>query len=230
MQLSQMMQNSTREWLIYQLTDSSFPTGGFAHSAGLEAAWQIGAISAGQSFEDYLATQLRQFSRFVLPFVIAANRSPDRIVEFDSVCGAMLSNHVARRASIAQGQAFALAASRTFQLEAMPELSRQIKDRKLEGHFAPLFGASCAALGLSETEAARVVLFTSLRGLISAAVRLGIVGPLEAQAIQWRLSADAESCVADALKISLDDAAQTAPLLDLFQGMQDRLYSRLFQS
>jgi len=30
--------------------------------------------------------------------------------------------------------------------------------------------------------------------------------------------------------LSLDDIAQTAPSLELWQGAQDRLYSRLFQS
>src|ERR1700736_5257783 len=101
-----MHKSAGHEWLIYQLTDSSFPIGGFAHSAGLEAAWQIGAIVAGKSFEEYLSTPLRQISRFALPFVVAANRSPDRIIEYDAMCSAVLSNHVARRASIAQGQAF----------------------------------------------------------------------------------------------------------------------------
>ena len=30
--------------------------------------------------------------------------------------------------------------------------------------------------------------------------------------------------------LTLDDIAQTSPLLDIWQGAQDRLYSRLFQS
>jgi urease accessory protein UreF len=30
--------------------------------------------------------------------------------------------------------------------------------------------------------------------------------------------------------LSMDDAAQTAPLIDLWQASHDRLYSRLFQS
>ena len=33
------------QWLLWQLADSAFPTGGFAHSGGLEAAWQNGEVS-----------------------------------------------------------------------------------------------------------------------------------------------------------------------------------------
>jgi urease accessory protein len=69
-----------------------------------------------------------------------------------------------------------------------------------------------------------------LRGLIAAAVRLNIVGPMEGQAIQFDLSRQAETLVERSLGRTLDDLAQTAPLLEIWQGAQDRLYSRLFQS
>ena len=32
------------DWLIWQVADSTFPAGGFAHSGGLEAAWQAGLL------------------------------------------------------------------------------------------------------------------------------------------------------------------------------------------
>ena len=35
----------TSDWLFWQLADSAFPTGGFAHSWGLEAAWQSGEVA-----------------------------------------------------------------------------------------------------------------------------------------------------------------------------------------
>ena len=218
------------DWLICQISDSAFPAGGFAHSAGLEAAWQMGAVSAGASLEAYLRTQMVQTARAAIPYVAAAFREPGRVEEWDAACDAFLSNHVARRASAAQGQSFALAASRAFGGEGAAGLLRQIRSRAIVGHFAPVFGAISAGLELTEVQAVRLFAFLQLRGTVSAAVRLGIVGPLEGQQIQWRAAREAEPLLAHALNETPDSAVQTAPLLDLFQGAQDRLYSRLFQS
>jgi urease accessory protein len=76
----------------------------------------------------------------------------------------------------------------------------------------------------------RLFFFHHLRGLLAAAVRLNIVGPMEAQTLQHRLTPQAEAILCRSESLTLDDLAQPAPLLDLWQGAQDRLYSRLFQS
>jgi len=218
------------QWLIHQLSDSAFPIGGFAHSSGTEAVFQLGLVDSGQSLESLLSAQLRQVARLTLPFVLEASRSKARLVDLDAIYQAMLSNHVARRASISQGQALILATSRSFPCESLKAIYRDVKEQKLQGHLAPLFGACGACLGLSESDIACSFAFIFVRGIVSAAVRLGIVGPMEGQAIQWKLRNEAADCVHVSFETYIDQAAQTAPLLDLFQGMQDRLYSRLFQS
>ena len=225
-----MQEPITCHWLLAQLADSAFPAGGFAHSSGLEAAWQLGFVAAGDSLDRYLIAQLHQSSRLLMPFVVASHRAPDRLTEYDRLCDALLSNHVARRASAAQGQALLMAASRAFASEEVCAMVRRVKEQGLPGHFAPVLGACGTRLGLDEENTARLFLFLCLRGLVSAAVRLGVVGPLEGQAVQWRLSREAESCLVAAADATVEDATQTAPLLDLLQGAQDRLYSRLFQS
>jgi urease accessory protein len=75
-----------------------------------------------------------------------------------------------------------------------------------------------------------MLLYGTARGVLSAAVRLGIAGSYEAQRLQhgcgpW-LDRVADRCA----DLSLDDVAQTAPVIDLLQSAHDRLYSRLFQS
>jgi urease accessory protein len=97
-------------------------------------------------------------------------------------------------------------------------------------HFAPVFGVCLRQLGVDRKTTTRLFVFIHLRGVIAAAVRLNIVGPMEGQAIQHQLGARAEVVAQRGATLTLDDLAQTAPLLDLWQAGHDRLYSRLFQS
>jgi urease accessory protein len=97
-------------------------------------------------------------------------------------------------------------------------------------HHAPLFGAALRALDVSLPDAQRLFLFLSLRGVISAAVRLGLAGTHEAQALQAALAPAVDEVLAACRDLGPEQIAQTAPLLDLFAATHDRLYSRLFQS
>ena len=209
------------DFTLWQLADSAFPTGGFAHSGGLEAAWQHGEARNRDELLAFLETSLRQLGRAALPFVNTGFDEPDRLEELDRLCDAFLSNHVANRASRLQGRAFLAAVERIFAERRSPPPF---------AHFAPVFGASFRRLNIPRETTVQMFFFNHLRGLLAAAVRLNIVGPMEAQVLQHRLSSLAEEMVARSATFTLADLAQTAPLLDLWQGAQDRLYSRLFQS
>jgi urease accessory protein len=154
----------------------------------------------------------------------AAHRQAENLAELDDLCHAFLSSHVANRASRLQGQAMLASARRIFKLPALDKLHAP------HGHLAPVFGAVTSALEIHADAAANLFLFTHLRGLIAAAVRLGIVGPMEAQSLQHEFTETSRKIVIHSLTLALDDIAQTAPLQEIWQGAQDRLYSRLFQS
>ena len=98
------------------------------------------------------------------------------------------------------------------------------------GHFAPVFGASLRQLAIPRETVARMFFFNHVRGVLAAAVRLNIVGPMEAQTLQSSMAPEAEEVMSRCIALRLDDIAQSAPLLDIWQGAQERLYSRLFQS
>ncbi len=215
------------DWRAWQLMDSAFPTGGFAHSSGLEGAWQHGEVRGRDELMSFLGSSLHQLGHAALPLVNTAFDDPDRLEELDHWCDAFTVNHVANRASRAQGRAFLTAVERIF--------GCGIKGAKTGlplpyAHYAPVFGAAMRHLAISRPTVGRMFFFNHLRGLLAAAVRLNIVGPMEAQILQQRLMPKAEEILKRCQTLSLDDLAQTSPLLDLWQAGQDRLYSRLFQS
>ena len=173
---------------------------------------------------------LAQAGRISLPFLSDAFNEPHRFAELDRLCDAFLSNHVANRASRAQGQAWLIAVERAFSLPSFGEFRSSVLAGKLPGHFAPVFGVATRALQIALSSAQRLFLFLALRTLVASAVRLGIVGPLESQAMQARLTPHAERVRRRCAGIRSDDASQVSPLLDILQGAHDRLYSRLFQT
>jgi urease accessory protein len=179
---------------------------------------------------EFIEAQLVQTAESMAPLVRTACLEPSRLVELDRLCHAMLSNQVANRASLAQGRALVVAAERAFGLPDLAEIGRQLRSRAFEGHLAPLFGAMTAALAIDVELAVRLFLYINARGLLSSAVRLNIVGPLEAQAIQFRLGRYVEDVAVRRSHLRAEDAAQTAPALEVLQIMHDRIYSRLFQS
>lgn len=223
------------DWLIWQLVDSTFPAGGFAHSGGLEAAWQAGLLGDASGLPGLLRSSLRQTARGAAPFVAATCRDPTRFEHADVICDAVMSNHVANRASRSQGQAFLATASRVFAQPAIGEFAAASRSSVAGAarrclHLGPVFGVVAAGLGVEAPAACSLFLFLSLRSFVSAAVRLGIVGPLQGQSIQETLSYEADDLVRLSIDLNIDDVALTTPLLDLAQATHDRLYSRLFQS
>ena len=215
------LNSSSNLQLLLQLADSAFPTGGFAHSGGLEAMVQLGLVLDVRSLERFAVLQLEQACTFSLPFVRDAWLAPDRWNALDDCCDAMLCNPVANRASRAQGRAFLLAADHAFGIRP---------PRADCCHLAPVSGLLFRALGVGLHDALQTHVYQGIRACLSAAVRLGVCGPLQAQAIQWRVLAGAASSIERHGHLRSEDAFQSAPLLELSQGLHDRLYSRLFQT
>src|SRR5213593_4783099 len=216
------------DWLVWQVVDSAFPTGTFAHSWGLEAAWQQGEIETPAALEAFVRASAQQAAYASVPLVNAAYRDPDRLETFDELAEAFLLNAVANRASRIQGRTLVTTACRVWPSEAIAALARRAQS--LHAHAAPLTGATFRAIDLPLATVQRVVLYATARGVLSAAVRLGIVGSYEAQRTQYGCGPRLDCLAARCADLDETDLVQTAPVIDLLQAAHDRLYSRLFQS
>jgi urease accessory protein len=216
------------DWLTWQIVDSAFPTGVFAHSWGLEAAWQQGEVHDLETLRVFVEASIQQAGYASLPLMNDAYRSPDRLETLDALADAFLLNAVANRASRIQGRTLLSTAGRIWPSAELAAL--QTRADATCAHVAPLSGATFRAIGLSLATAQKVVLYGTARGVLSAAVRLGMAGSFEVQRMQYECSPWLDRTADRCGTLSIDDLAQTAPLLDLLQAGHDRLYSRLFQS
>ena len=226
-------------WRILQLADSAFPAGGFAHSGGLEAMVQGGELPREQATRSMLRNALWQVGFGALPLIGAAHDSPSSLLELDARCDAFLVNHVANRASRTQGRAFFGTSVRVFcspsaegttNTPPLLELYRKAREASLAFHHPPVFGAVLRLLDVDRHDTAALALHLTARGITSAAVRLGLLGPHEAQRLHDASAPWVDEVLAACEGLELDALTQTSPVIDLMQSMHDRLYSRLFQS
>ena len=216
------------DWLTWQIVDSAFPTGAFAHSWGLESAWQHGEIDGPAALQHFLDASVLQAGHTVLPLVNAAYDHPHQLEALDDIADAFLLNAVANRASRVQGRTLVATAERVWPSPAIASLHARVE--MTCAHIAPVSGVVFRSIGLARGAAQRVLLFGTARGVLSAAVRLGIVGSYEAQRLQQGCAPWLERVAGECANLGAGDLAQTAPLIDLLQAGHDRLYSRLFQS
>ena len=216
------------DWFLWQLADSGFPAGGFAHSWGLEAARQKGELRGASDLRRLLSEIVWQAAFAGLPLVNAAHRRPEDLPALDARCESFLVNHVANRASRTQGRALLSTCEKSFPGPALARLASE--EKGLKRHYAPIFGAGLGALGCDLPQTQRLYLYLALRGALSAAVRLSVVGPHEAQKLQAECSSTLDEALSRCASLDVEDLAQVSPLMDLIQATHDDLYSRLFQS
>ncbi len=185
---------------------------------------QFGALTGEASLTVRLRELLWHTGYSALPFLNEAY-SFDALAA-DEKAELFLVNHVARRASRAQGGAFLIAAQATFERDSVKALRASLP----YSHLPVAFGAVFREVGVSLTEARQLFLFGARRSAMSAAVRLGVVGPLRAQGVMWSLHALVTQVVVSSAGLRADDATGTSVWLETAQMGHDRLYSRLFQS
>ncbi|KAI1462256.1 UreF-domain-containing protein [Annulohypoxylon moriforme] len=237
------------------LSDSALPLGSFAFSSGLESylahTRRTRTVSAApsSSFSSFLPLSLSSYASTTLPFVLAAYRDPDpgNVARLDDTLDAAIICSVGRRASVAQGRALlsiweksiATTVDPKARLRPFAELLRSSSSSSSTGrlppvsaHLAPLFGAVAALCGLSLRQTSYVFMLSHVKALVSAAVRAGQFGPYQAQRILAGAEVQMylEAVIEREWRTPIEEAGQTVPVMDLWFGRHELLYSRIFNS
>lgn len=181
--------------------------------------------------------------------MLAAYRNPASLVDLDDQLDAAVVCTVGRRASIAQGRALLSIWERSFR-STLPNVStadglllrefslllrRETKPGQIppaSAHLGPLFGVICAIVGLSLRQTAYVFMLSHVKALISAAVRANMFGPYQAQKVLagQHIQDMVNAMIEREWNTPVEEAGQTVPVMDLWVGRHEVLYSRIFNS
>ncbi|KAB8237772.1 hypothetical protein ETB97_000190 [Aspergillus alliaceus] len=247
---------------LFLLSDSALPLGSFAYSSGLESYLAHNKplpprVTPVASFHHFLKLSITSMASTSIPYVLAGYRQPGNLETLDNDIDASTPCVVAQRASIAQGRALIGVWERAFRgtyasgpflagvaaaeaVKAIEAFSDALKSCVVDtpdalgpkGHFAPLWGTICLAMGMDAHQTAYVFMLNHAKAVLSAAVRASVMGPYQAQAVL--ASKGLQDMITKRIDREWDtpveEAGQVVPPLDLWVGRHELLYSRIFNS
>jgi len=220
--------------LLFQLVDSAFPTGTFAHSLGLETYVQQGKITDSQDFKQLLKNQLIYTIKtgdaiaVAVAHQAAQQANLPQIIDLDQILSAMKHPQELRKASIQTGKQFARNASQILECEFLHRYVASIRSGACDGHYSVGYGLSTATIPLEMALFGFVHQF--IAGQVSAAVRLIPIGATEGQGIIRSLQNNLIDIVDFACKAKLTDLSTFSPALDIRSMQHEQLFHRLFIS
>ncbi|MFV2020084.1 urease accessory protein UreF [Micromonospora sp. LOL_023] len=217
------------------LADGRLPSGGHAHSAGLEAAVVAGRVGDLDALAGFLTGRLATGGRTAAAFAAAAagttasdaapGDAPARLDALDDGLDARTPSPALRRASRTQGRALLRAGRGIWSMPA---------DGRRERHQPVALGAVAAAAGLGPADAALAAAYGAVTGPASAAVRLLGLDPYAVHGLLARLAPQIDAVAAEAATMAdwpVDDLpAGSAPVPEVDAEHHATWEVRLFAS
>ncbi|GIE33231.1 urease accessory protein UreF [Actinoplanes italicus] len=206
------------------LADGRLPSGGHAHSGGLEPQIANGRVRNVDGLAGFLRGKLATTGLVSAAFAAAACADVTRSAELDGGLDARTPSPALRKASRAQGRAL-LRAGRA--MWSLPPIGR-------EPHQPVALGVLAAAAGLTPADASIAAAHGLVTGSASAGVRLLGLDPYAVHALLARLAPECDRIAAAAAARAgdpVDDLpAAGAPLLDIGAEHHATWEVRLFAS
>ena len=211
----------------------------------------------------YIQTAVRSTMQTAVPFVLAghalgAKVSPavNLLLDFDTLNqqaqAVLCTNTLACEASLDQGKSLARVAKQWFTQSSSLNESQQKNLEQIQQilascetiHVGPMIGLIGRWLGLGDIQTCRLLGYCTARDMISAAVRLNLIGPLASiphlQTLQLaseqglltsleRMQLKTNSTIASVLN-PIEAASSCSPVMDAIHPCHDLLQVRLFRT
>ena len=220
---------------LYQITDSALPVGSYAYSQGLESASQYPFVGDFNGVQSYVTCYAKQICHSDLPYVASAhalnlnlnNTAALSEMLMDYNCFVTIPSM--REASIHQGQNMLRLFATLDETGQCQKLSDWARSTGEPTHNAVIYGLCLRQDDMTITQTLQSFLYAAIRDQVGAAIRLNLLGPLQAATFLRRLLPLLESLVSQVTH-DYHHAYRSSPLIDIMQGQHHLLHTRLFQS
>ncbi|MDJ0573530.1 MAG: urease accessory UreF family protein [Xenococcaceae cyanobacterium MO_234.B1] len=221
---------------LMQLADSFFPSGSFTLSHGLEFLVQTKQITSAEDLQIFLQLLLRNkigsCDLVALIYSYKGSKHNDlaavRLADTRLFAQTLIAkNRITQRNS---GRALLMIANSTWQNEQLATLTQDVAHNRFNCLHPVVFAVVAQVAGISEQDAILGFLHSFVTGLLGAAIRLGVIGHLQAQQLLLNLASDIELTYHKAQSINLDQMWSCTPTIDLAQMQHHKLNTRLFAS
>ena len=183
--------------LAMQQSDAAFPSGSFAFSNGIEGLAALPFPFDRAALLRHAGAAIRHrwagTDRVALIHAFRAGADTDRLATIDAAIDAATLTEPFRTGSQRAGRAF-LASHARLGTPSAGLVKDAIADGRMIGHLPTIQGCLWRAIGVCEREAVAISGYQTVSGLASAAVRLGRIGAIDAQAVVRDMLPLIEAC------------------------------------
>lgn len=216
----------------FQHVDSQFPSGGFAFSQGIEAASQLQDLLGAFNLENAISAQIsHRWAGADRVALVRAHRCGDDLTEvadLDAEVEASTFNDLLRAGSRRNGAGLLTSHARIGTPSAL-SYKQMVRSSSAYGHLPVVQGLLWRSLGIDEATTILMSGYQAATSLTTAAIRLGLIGAIEAQDVLQR-SLDLVASLAE-IPVAADEPMQSfIPLSEIAVAMHGSSGQRLFSN
>jgi len=221
---------------LLHFADGMFPSGGFAHSFGLETYAQAGIVADATGLEAFVRLHLEggagPADAVAVALAATAARAGDaeRCFELDRRLDAMKTVPEFRAASRQMGRQTARAAAAVAADAVVERVARAIDDERTPGHHGVVFGTVTGRAAAAAETAAAAFLYSTAALLVGAGLRLLPIGQLDGQRVLASMRSRIARLARRAAAADVDDMWSFTPGLEIAGLRHADLEARLFRS
>lgn len=219
---------------LMQLSDSFFPSGSFTLSHGLESLKSMGELHTVEELEEVIRQCLHykvgptDLVALGSAYQASATDNVAGIYDADQLLWAQTLVQTTRETQRKSGRALLMVARKTWPDPQLERLAMEQSTDQFHCLHPIVFAVVSRVAGLTQREAASAFVHGLVTGMAGAAIRLGVLGHVQAQAVLKSLAPDMMQAIALASQMSLDDMWSGTPALDIVQMLHEQMPQRLF--